>query len=129
MIFLYNSLQEAKPELGTLMVQGDLTKPSVVIFRSRAPDMTPVVKMKAFALKGIPPTDWNKLRDELERELAILAHAQREANGSGSSIEIHEGTALLIVIGPEAVLEAAESLVTAWEKNHLSAPTPLSGQK
>ena len=52
MVSLYNQLGEQKPELGRLIVKGDLTKPSVVMFvpDKAAADTQPKVKVKAFSI-------------------------------------------------------------------------------
>jgi hypothetical protein len=137
LIALYNSLSQAKPELGQLIVEGDLAKPSVVIFRSNSQRTSSIdysnFKMKAFALKGIPENEWGKLEEVVGHELDTLAmlqierpvgerHSDHEQTLMAEEIErqrqsrvaLYKDTGLLIVRGPEPILEAAESLVTAW---------------
>src|SRR5207245_1682639 len=54
-VALYNSLQQAKPELGQLVIEGDDAKPSVVMFvPPHASSATSDFQMKAFPLNGIP---------------------------------------------------------------------------
>jgi hypothetical protein len=135
LIALYNTLWQAKPELGQLIVEGDLAKPSVVLFRSNAQHQSPLdtsdFKMKAFALNGIPEKEWDSLAVVVENELETLARlqiARSSSAGEGLStreqdimvqerrlrVSLHKDTGLLIVRGPESILQAAESLVTAW---------------
>ncbi|HTA31328.1 MAG TPA: hypothetical protein VK731_12630 [Candidatus Cybelea sp.] len=139
LIALYNSLSQAKPELGQLMVEGDLTKPSVVLFRSNAQRQSPIAssdfKMKAFALNGIPDKEWEPLEKLVDSELdkltqlqifatrdldehlssheEILLHKEVEREHE-ARVTLHKDTGLLIVRGSDSILQAAESLVTAW---------------
>jgi len=118
-VALYNSLQQAKPELGQLVVEGDFAKPSVVMFISpHASSATADFQMKAFPLKGIPEKEWDKLARVAEEELGNLAAAQRTPNRkSGATLHIHHETGLLVVLGPSSFLEAVGSFVTAWHAN------------
>jgi len=133
LITLYNSLGQAKQELGELMVRGDLAKPSVVIFRSIYANKTPDVTLKAFALGGINRNRWEELAQEIEQQIKILyAMNHRGANPGSIHVEIHRDSALLIVLGAPSDLEVAESLVAAWRENHTpaAAATGLpTGQK
>lgn len=132
LVALYNSLGRAKPELGNLLVEGDLAKPSVVIFHSSAPATQVEHKVKAFALKGIPVTDWENLASEIstqfDREVMRQAElAQRSSSsmlaGMGH-VDLHKDTSLLVVDGPAWAVEAAESFVAAWKSNHAPVPGP-----
>jgi hypothetical protein len=132
LVVLYNSLQQAKPELGRLVVEGDFAKPSVVMFvaphdSSAASDF----QMRAFPLKGIPKNQWEKLAMLAEGELANLAAAQRTSGGKrGATLRIHQDTGLLVVLGPAAYLDTVGSFVTAWQANsrfgleHPASPAP-----
>jgi hypothetical protein len=139
LIALYNSLWQAKPELGQLIVEGDLAKPSVVVFHCDV-QRRPLIdnsdfKMKAFALNGIPPKEWEQLEDLVDSELNKLALLQIERSintgeplsdnetrhldmeigkARESRVTLHKDTGLLIVRGSQSILDAADSLVTAW---------------
>ena len=124
LVALYNSLQQARPELGNLLVEGDLARPSVVLFHSGAANRTSDVKMKTFALKGIPVNEWGKLEGELNEQFKMLDYLNHLTGPLGAQALIHKDTALLFVFSPESsYLEAAESLIAAWNANH---PTPAS---
>jgi hypothetical protein len=126
LIVLYNSLQQAKPELGHLLVEGDLAKPSVVIFYSGVRTTLPDRKVKAFALKGISENEWGKLENEInaefERELMrkfeLFRHTPLQMPVDGGHASLHKDLGLLLVDGPEWSVEAAESFVAAWLANH-----------
>jgi hypothetical protein len=83
-------------------------------------------QMKAFPLKGIPETDWDRLERVAEDELRNLAAAQGSSAGPGNreggrkmgaTLNIHHDTGLLVVLGPPSFLEAVDSFVTAWHAN------------
>jgi hypothetical protein len=143
LVALYNSLWQAKPELGQLMVEGDLAKPSLVMFHSSAqpnfPSANADFKMKAFALNGIPENEWEKLEHVVADELDTLTWLQIERSRNvgedptpheeammkleknrarQARVALYKDTGLLIVRGPESILDAAESLVTAWRAKH-----------
>jgi hypothetical protein len=122
LVALYNSLQQAKPELGRLIVEGDFAKPSVVLFvPPHTSSPTSDFQMKAFPLKGIPEKEWDNLVDRLRMDLRNLAEAQRTTpSGLGQraiQITLHRDTGLLVVLGPPSFLDAADSFVTAWHAN------------
>jgi hypothetical protein len=126
LVALYNSLQQAKPELGRLVVEGDFTKPSVVMFVApHDSSATSDFQMRAFPLKGIPKSQWEKLAMVAEGELANLAAAQRTSGAKpGATLRIHQDTGLLVVLGPAAYLDTVGSFVTAWQANSRIGPTP-----
>ncbi len=126
LIALYNSLGQAIPELGELMVRGDLAKPSVVIFRSIYANTTPDVTLKAFALNGIPANQWEKLAQEIEVQNKDLNNINRRFWNPNSFARINRDSGLLIVRGVPSDLAVAESLVAAWHANY-AAPVPPSG--
>jgi hypothetical protein len=119
LIALYNNVGQARQEMGELRVEGDLAKPSVVIFRSFA-NTTPDIKVKVFALGAIPKDQWEKLEWELNN---MLSSPSLVANQAPAHFAIHPNSSLLIVVGPESALEAVESLVTAWRANTTTATT------
>jgi len=134
LVALYNSLQQAKPELGHLLVEGDFAKPAVVMFiPSNVSSPTADFQMKAFPLKGIPEKEWDKLAKAAEGELENLAAAQktsrRSSEGrSGTRLHLHHDTGLLVVLGPPAFIEAVGSFVTAWHANQPPPPLPTLGR-
>jgi len=121
LVALYNSLWQARPNLGQMIVEGDFVRPSIVIFRSSNPNPPIGIKMKAFALKGIPKTDWEMLARELKDQFKLLAEWNREENAASppsTDVAIHFDTGLLVVVGPQSDVEVAESLIGAWHDNH-----------
>jgi hypothetical protein len=120
LVVLYNSLNQARPDLGQMIVEGDMGKPSIVLFRSPNPNAPIDIKMKAFALKGIPKADWEKLAQELKNQFDLLAQLNHEDATSRprTDVAIHFDTGLLIVLGPQLYMEVAESFVGAWHGNY-----------
>jgi hypothetical protein len=119
LVALYNDVSQAKPELGQMIVEGDPAKPSIVIFRSPAAKAPSDLKIKAFALRGIPDAAWDTLAAELTAQFEVLASFnQDEANPPKTHIAVHRDSSLLVVLGPESYVEAAESFVAAWHANH-----------
>jgi hypothetical protein len=123
LVVLYNHLGEMKPELGRLVVEGDLARPSVVMFiPGNTPDL-PEIKVKAFPLKGIHKPDWKKLEDDIARvedERVGLRDKFLAGQSTGrftGRFEIHEATSLLVAYGPESYIDMVESLVAAHRAN------------
>ena len=121
LVSLYNQLGEQKPELGRLIVKGDLSKPSVVMFvpDKAATDTQPKVKVKAFSIWGISDAERAKLQEDIERaKKEALDYASRLRGSSGlrsleGNVAIHNDTSLLVATGPESFVEMVESIVTA----------------
>lgn len=122
LISLYNQLGEQKRELGRLIVQGDLAKPSVVAF---VPDKTladaqPKLKTRAFSIHGINDADRKKLLEDIERakqeafEFALHNSSSRALDGA---VAIHSDTGLLVATGSEPFVEMVESIVNACQDN------------
>jgi hypothetical protein len=137
LVTLYNQLGEQRPELGRLIVKGDMTKPSVVMF---VPDKTamgaqPKVKVKAFSIYGM--NDAGKVRLEQDIGLAkeeAMKYASRLRGASGprsleGTVAIHNDTSLLVATGTDSFVDMVESIVTAWEQKDRPrnpvAPTAL----
>ena len=122
LVSLYNQLGEQKPELGRLIVKGDLTKPSVVMFvpDKAATDTQPKVKVKAFSIWGISDAERAKLQEDIDRaKKEALDYASRMRGSSGlrgleGTVAIHNDTSLLVATGPESFVEMVESIVTAY---------------
>jgi hypothetical protein len=122
LVSLYNQLGEQKPELGRLIVKGDLTRPSVVMF---VPDKTATdtrlqVKVKAFPIWGISDPARATLLEDIERsKKEALDYASRLRGSSGlrgleGTVAIHNDTSLLVATGPESFVDIVESIVTAF---------------
>jgi len=126
LISLYNSMGRAKPELGNLLVEGDLQKPSIVMFHSTNSSAGSPFQMKALALNGIPTNEWKNLEAGLESDLSAMARNQGSADWPSTFFVIlHQDTGLLVVTGPDSILQAAESFVNACHANHPGAtPNP-----
>jgi hypothetical protein len=122
LISLYNQLGEQKPELGRLVVKGDLTKPSVVMFvpDKAATDTRLQVKVKAFSIWGISDAERAKLLEDIERsKKEALDYASRLRGSTGlrgleGTVAVHNDTSLLVATGPESFVDIVESIVTAF---------------
>ena len=123
LVSLYNQLGEQKPELGRLIVKGDLTKPSVVMFvpDKALTDTQPKVKVKAFSIWGINDAERAKLQEDIERakqEAMNYASGLRSSAGVRSlegTVAIHNQTSLLVATGSESFVDMVESIVTACQ--------------
>ena len=136
LVSLYNQLGEQKPELGRLIVKGDLTKPSVVMFvpDKAATDTQPKVKVKAFSIWGISDAERAKLQEDIERaKKEAMKYASRLRGSSGlrsleGTVAIHNDTSLLVATGPESFVEMVESIVTACQaKERARNPASTNG--
>jgi hypothetical protein len=122
LVSLYNQLGEQKPELGRLIVKGDPTKPSVVMFvpDKAATDTQPKVKVKAFSIWRISDPERAKLLEDIERsKKEALDYASRLRGSSGlrgleGTVAVHSDTSLLVATGPESFVDIVESIVTAF---------------
>jgi hypothetical protein len=123
LVSLYNQLGEQKPELGRLIVKGDLTKPSALMFvlDKAATDTRLEVEVKAFSIWGISDAERAKLREDIKRaqeEALDYAFRMRLSSGVRSlrgTVAIHNDTSLLVATGPESFVEMVESIVTACQ--------------
>ena len=140
LISLYNQLGEQKPELGRLVVKGDLNKPSVVMFvpDKAAADTQLSVKVKAFSIWGISDAERGKLLEDIERsKKEALEYASRLRGSSGlrsleGTVAIHNDTSLLVATGPEPYVDVVESIVTAFlaqeRERHPGTPAAAPGK-
>ncbi|MGA2557628.1 MAG: hypothetical protein ABSG04_15275 [Verrucomicrobiota bacterium] len=117
LITLYNRLGQAKSELGSLMVEGDLAKPSIVMFRSIYANSAPELTLKAFALNGIPVAEWDKLAQEINDQIGMI-HGMNHKDAVRYKVDVHRDSKLLVVFGTASDLDAVESLVAAWRTNY-----------
>jgi hypothetical protein len=139
-ISLYNQLGTQKPELGHLVVQGGMAKPSVVMF---VPDKSltearPKVKVKAFSIWGISDPARDTLLEDIERtKKEALDSAERQRGASRhrdleGTVAIHKDTSLLVATGPESFVDLVDSIVTAFlvreRARNPSAPNNLPNQ-
>lgn len=121
LVSLYNQLGEQKPELGRLIVKGDLTKPSVVMFvpDKAAAEAQPKLKVKALSIWGISDAERGKLQEDIERakvEATDYASRLRGApwlRGLEGTVAIHSDTSLLVAAGAESFVDMVESIVNA----------------
>jgi hypothetical protein len=122
-VSLYNQLGGQKPELGRLIVQGGLTKPSVVMFvpDKALTDTQPKVKVKAFSIYGINNAERAKLEEDIDRARKEAMDSISHLRGSAGqrslegTVAIHKETSLLVATGPESFVEMVESIVTACQ--------------
>jgi len=128
LVSLYNQLGEQKPELGRLIVKGDPTKPSVVMFvpDKAVTDAQPKVKVKAFSIYGINDAAKAALQEDINRaKKEATEYASRLPGSSGhrgleGTVAIHNETSLLVATGPESFVEMVESIVTACQAKELA---------
>ncbi len=121
LVSLYNQLGEQKPELGRLIVKGDLAKPSVVMFvpDKAVTDTPPKVKVKAFSIFGINEAERAKLQTDIDQATQeAMKYAARLRGSTGLSnlegtVAIHNETSLLVATGPESFVDMVESIVNA----------------
>jgi hypothetical protein len=123
LVSLYNQLGEQKPELGRLLVKGDMAKPAVVMF---VPDKATAdshlrVKVKAFSLWGISDTERVKLAQDIDRARdEAMAYALNVLGNSGvrnleGTVSFHKETSILVARGSESFVEMVESIVSACQ--------------
>jgi hypothetical protein len=133
---LYNRVSERSPELGTLVVEGDYSKPSVVMLvpnRSREREQ-PRIKVKAFPIWGLSDSVRDKLRADIEqaRVEAIDYAVQRGGDSLAirsleGTVAIHSDTKLLVAIGPESYVEMVASIVAAYGDRAAANDGPTRG--
>lgn len=141
LVSLYNQLGEQKPELGRLIVKGELRKPSVVVFvpDKAAVDIESKIKVKAFSIYEIDKADRAKLQTDIDRArgeaMISAAHLRRSAGirNLEGSVAMHEDTSLLVATGPESFVEMVESIVNAYQERErarhpATSPTPAAGK-
>jgi hypothetical protein len=118
LVTLYNRLGREKPELGHLLVDGNLDKPTVVML---VPDKSaiatqPQMKVKAFSLAGIPEKSLDPLQDDIRSaQDKAEQYLRRYGRGIGPGfVSIHPATHLLVATGSEAYVEMVQSVVEAY---------------
>ena len=122
-VSLYNQLWENNNALGRLVVKGDLSKPSIVMFvRDPAGSNTQhIVKVKAFSIYGISELERGKLMQDIEQakseamEYASHLHGPSSVHSLEGTVAIHNDTSLLVSTGPESFVDMVESIVSAWQ--------------
>jgi hypothetical protein len=118
-VALYNRLGHERTELGQLLVEGNLEKPSaVMVVRDKSAIATqPVMKVKAFSLVGIPEKSLDSLQQDV-RNAQDQAQLYSQVYGRGTigpgMINIHAATHLLVATGSEAYVQMVESVVEAY---------------
>jgi hypothetical protein len=123
LIALYNRVGQEKPEVGHLVVEGDLTKPSLVMLVPDKSGMAtqPQVKAKAFSLLGISEKSLGTLQadiDHSQRLAAEYSDAIRAGRPLGRGfVSIHSSTHLLVATGSEAYVEMVASVLEAYRQN------------
>ena len=123
LVSLYNQLGEQKPELGHLLVKGEMAKPAVVMFvpDKAAADSELKVKVKAFSIWGISDPERAKLQEDIDRaKEEAMAYAVNARGPAGlrnlqGTVAIHNDTSLLVATGPESFVEMVESIVNACQ--------------
>lgn len=131
LIALYNRLGEVSSELGKLVVEGDLAKPSVVMFAGGARSARAAIKVKAFPLKGIPEKAWASLLEDINHASVVArAFSDQFQHDSGEldaalrfpdNVRIQASTSLLVANGSETFVEMVESMVSAYQANQRAA--------
>ncbi len=135
LVSLYNRLGEQRPELGRLVVEGDLAKPSVVMFvpGKKATELQPEFKIKAFSIKEIHKPEWKKLVQMVEmasEEARARSQTREEAQMLQGDVRLHDDTSLLIAHGTPAYVDMVESVVAAFRENQrVAEPKPQPAEK
>src|ERR1043166_3153013 len=120
---LYNQLGERKPELGRLVVTGDLTKPFVVMFvpDKALADTQPKVKVKAFSIYGINGAERDQLKADIElarRDATEYASHLGGSSGQRSlegTVAIHHPTSRRVPTGPDCFVDRVQSISTGCQ--------------
>ncbi len=141
LVSLYNQLGEQKPELGRLIVKGDLRKPSVVMFvpDKTAADPESKIRVKAFSIYEINKAERAKLQTDIERarteamNSAVRLHGSSGIRSLEGTVAMHQDTGLLVATGPEPFVEMVESIVNAYQvrerAGNPATPTPAAPGK
>lgn len=136
LVDLYNRLAERSPQLGNLVVQGDPSKPAVVML---VPNQTwekeqPKIKVKAFPVWELSDALKEKLAREIDRagmEALEYAAGRRAVQVAFSSLEgsvaMHKDTGLLVAMGPDSYVDMVESIVAAFRGQAAPGNRPRSG--
>ena len=115
---LYNRLGHERPELGQLLVDGNLDKPSAVMVvpEKSAIATQPEIKVKAFSLAGIPEKSLDLLQlDVRNAQGQAEEYSLRYGRGIGPGMmSIHSATHLLVATGSDAYVQMVESVVEAY---------------
>ncbi len=125
LVTLYNQVGEQKPELGHLVVRGNLVKPSVVLFvpSKSAGELRPKFMVKAFSVYGLNDEARARLIDDINRaQMMAIDYTTRQRGPSGTAelsgmVALHKETSLLVATGQEAFVEMVESMVAACTAN------------
>jgi hypothetical protein len=133
-VTLYNLVGQKKPELGSLLVEGDLAKPSVVMFvpGKAVAGAQLGIKVKAFSVSGISDAERAKLQEDIDRaRMEAMDYASRLRGSSGprsldGTVAMHNETGLLVATGTESFVEMVESIVAACQAKD-RAGKPLAG--
>jgi hypothetical protein len=140
LVSLYNLVGQKKPELGTLLVQGDLAKPSVVMFvpDKAVADTQLKIKVKAFSISGISDAERARLQEDIDRaKKEAMQYASRLRGSPGprsldGMVAMHNDTSLLVATGSESFVDMVESIVNACQAKERArnpgAPTTLPNQ-
>jgi hypothetical protein len=125
LVTLYNQVGEQKPELGRLVIRGNLAKPSVVLFvpSKTAGELRPKFMVKAFSVYGLNDEARAKLIHDIEQaRMDANEYTMRQRGPSGTAelsgmVALHKDTSLLVATGQEAFVEMVESMVAACTAN------------
>ena len=128
LVALYNHLgAQAKPELGNLVVEGDIVTPSAVMFVAPNVAGGSELRAKAFSLRGIPEKESEKLGKFARMEAIQFVRDHGTPDGlRGLEVSVSTDLGLMMVHGSDRVLELVESLVNAWHANQSPEAKPPS---
>jgi hypothetical protein len=132
LVSLYNLVGQKKPELGSLLVQGNLAKPSVVMFvpGKAMTDAQSSIRVKAFSISGISDAERAKLQEDIDRsqrEAMVYASLLQGPSGPHSldgTVAMHNETRLLVATGTESFVEMVESIVAACQAKDRAGKAP-----
>jgi hypothetical protein len=130
LIILYNQLGEQKPDLGRLIVKGNLTNPAVVLLvPDKAATDTSKLKVKAFSIYGINEAARDKLQIDIRNANdEAMMYAERlggsSFRGFQGTVAVHNDTSLLVATGTDPFIEMVESIVVATQAREHDRPSP-----
>ncbi len=126
---LYNEIATKYPAIGTWSFAGDRDEnyyhPASVMLspppRDKAAAGGPGLMVKAMPLNGISDKKWQALEADIANAKDQADDHQRRLNSAGpgldGTVSIQRDSKILVIVGNEAYIDMAESVVEAYVKN------------
>lgn len=147
-VSLYNAIAAKYPAIGkwnAVNADGtrdeDYYRPSIILLSPPAAgnesEKAPSMKVKALPLEGIPENQWSSVKRGIEMAQSTANEDLRNANPPGELVDgkvsIQAESKTLVVVGTQAYIDLAESVVAADYKNEAvehpaprPAPSPVA---